>query len=223
MDQFAIRVMLADDHPAIVCGLLHTLKKHHTVKVVGRAAHSTELMAQLCAHRCDVLVCDYAMPGGDHGDGIPLFALLRRRYPETRIVVHTMHDNAGVIRALLKLGIACMLSKADATEHLLAAIHGAYANGRYFSPTIARVVRQFDLDLPGAGARELTQRESEVVRLFASGMTVDEIAAHLKRSKQTIRSQKINALRKLGLERHASRAGDSLWADAFASPDQSLR
>ncbi|SFW90602.1 MULTISPECIES: response regulator transcription factor [unclassified Burkholderia] len=221
MDDFTIQIVLADDHPAIISGLLHTLKKHRTVNVVGSAANSTELIAQLAAHRCDVLVSDYAMPGGDYGDGITLFSFLRRRYPETRIVVLTMIDNAGVIRALLKLGIECILSKADATDHLLAAVHGAYANGRYFSPTIAKVVWQIDIEQPATSARELTSREAEVVRLFVSGMSINEIAAHLKRSKQTISSQKNNAMRKLGIERDTDLIKYSIGA-SLAAPGTEL-
>ncbi|PXX21395.1 two-component system capsular synthesis response regulator RcsB [Burkholderia pyrrocinia] len=221
MDDFTIQIVLADDHPAIISGLLHTLKKHRTVNVVGSAANSTELIAQLAAHRCDVLVSDYAMPGGDYGDGITLFSFLRRRYPETRIVVLTMIDNAGVIRSLLKLGIECILSKADATDHLLAAVHGAYANGRYFSPTIAKVVWQIDIEQPATSARELTSREAEVVRLFVSGMSINEIAAHLKRSKQTISSQKNNAMRKLGIERDTDLIKYSIGA-SLAAPGTEL-
>lgn len=200
MDDFTIRVILADDHPAVVAGLLHTLKKHGTLDVVDTVGNSTELLAALGKHPCDVLVSDYAMPGGDYGDGITLFSFLRRRYPALRIVILTMVDNPGVIRSILKLGIQCILSKADKTDHLLAAIHGAYANGRYFSPTISKIVWQLDVESAGSSSRALTKRESEVIRLFVSGLSVNEIAAQLKRSKQTISAQKTSAMRKLGVE-----------------------
>ncbi|MCC8405634.1 response regulator transcription factor [Paraburkholderia sp. MMS20-SJTN17] len=200
MDDFTIRVILADDHPAVVAGLLHTLKKHRTLEVVDTVGNSTELLAALGKQPCDVLVSDYAMPGGDYGDGITLFSFLRRRYPALRIVILTMIDNPGVIRSILKLDIQCILSKADTTDHLLAAIHGAYANGRYFSPTISKIVWQLDVESMGSSSRALTKRESEVIRLFVSGLSVNEIAAQLKRSKQTISAQKTSAMRKLGVE-----------------------
>ena len=199
MDDFTIRVILADDHPAIVAGLLHSLKQHRTLDVVDTVSNSTELLAALGKQPCDVLVSDYAMPGGDYGDGITLFSFLRRRYPALRIVILTMIDNPGVIRSILKLDIQCILSKADTTDHLLAAIHGAYANGRYFSPTISKIVWQLDIESSSSSSRALTKRESEVIRLFVSGLSVNEIAAQLKRSKQTISAQKTNAMRKLGV------------------------
>jgi len=215
MEHFAIRVMLADDHPAVVAGLLHTLKEHRTMNIIDTASNSTELLAALSKQPCDVLVSDYAMPGGDYGDGIALFSFLQRRYPATRIAILSMIDNPGVIRALLRLGIQCILSKADANDHLIAAIHGAYAQGRYFSPTIARIVGQLDLEALGSNSRVLTARESEVVRLFVSGLSVNEIAAQLKRSKQTISSQKASAMRKLGVDSDTHLIKHSIGA-AFA-------
>lgn len=199
MDDFSIRVIVADDHPAIVDGLKASLGGHRTVNVTATAANSTELIAALNAGPCDVLISDYAMPGGDFGDGITLFSFLRRRYPNTRIVVLSMMDNPGVIRSLLKLGIQCILSKSDSTAHVLPAIHGAYADGRYFSPAIAKIVWQLDVEEPGTTKRELTTREAEVVRLFVAGQSINEIAATLRRSKQTISSQKSNAMKKLGI------------------------
>jgi two-component system, NarL family, captular synthesis response regulator RcsB len=200
MDRFAIRVMLADDHPTVVAGLLHTLKEHRSLNIIDTAANSDELLAALSKQPCDVLVSDYAMPGGNYGDGITLFSFLRRRYPAMRIVVLSMIDNPGVIRALLKLGIQCILSKADANDHLIVAIHSAYAQERYFSPTIAKIVERVDLETMDASHRALTAREFEVVRLFVSGLSVNQIAAHLKRSKQTVSSQKVSAMRKLGVD-----------------------
>ncbi|GAB7536823.1 response regulator [Burkholderia sp. 22PA0099] len=221
MDDFAIRVMLADDHPPIIVGLLHTLKKHRTIDVVATAGNSTELIDALGKQPCDVLVSDYAMPGSDYSDGITLFSFLKRRYPATRIVVLTMIDNPGVIRSLLKLGINCILSKSDATDHLLAAIHGAYADGRYFSPTIAKVVWQLEADSHGHSDRALTTRESDVIRLFVSGMTVNQIAAQLKRSKQTISAQKNSAMRKLGVETDTDLIKYSIGAALAARPADS--
>ncbi|KXU87775.1 LuxR family transcriptional regulator [Paraburkholderia monticola] len=223
MDDFTIRVILADDHPAVVAGLLHTLKKHRTLDVVDTVGNSTELVAALGKQPCDVLVSDYAMPGGDYGDGITLFSFLRRRYPALRIVILTMIDNPGVIRSILKLDIQCILSKADTTDHLLAAIHGAYANGRYFSPTISKIVWQLDVESSGSSSRALTKRESEVIRLFVSGLSVNEIAAQLSRSKQTISAQKTSAMRKLGVETDTELIKYSIGAALAEEPDDKDR
>jgi two-component system capsular synthesis response regulator RcsB len=223
MDDFTIRVILADDHPAVVAGLLHTLKKYPTLDVVDTVGNSTELLAALGKQPCDVLVSDYSMPGGDYGDGITLFSFLRRRYPALRIVILTMIDNPGVIRSILKLDIQCILSKADTTDHLLAAIHGAYANGRYFSPAISKIVWQLDIESSTSSSRALTKRESEVIRLFVSGLSVNEIAAQLKRSKQTISAQKSSAMRKLGVATDTELIKYSIGAALAEEPDSEDR
>jgi two-component system, NarL family, captular synthesis response regulator RcsB len=223
MDDLAIRVILADDHPAIVAGLLQLLNKDRTLKVVDTCANSTELIAALGTQPCDVLVSDYSMPGGDYSDGITLFSFLRRRYPDMRIVVLTMIDNAGLIRSLLKLGIQCLLSKTDAMSHLLAAIHGAYAHGRYFSPRISEIIWQLDVETTTSSSRALTPRESEVIRLFVSGRSVNEIAAQLKRSKQTVSSQKANAMRKLGVASDTELIKYSIGMALAAGPEDAPR
>ncbi|GCB04373.1 response regulator transcription factor [Ralstonia sp. SET104] len=217
MDQFSIQVIIADDHPTVINGIQAFLANHKSVKVVATALNSTKLIAALDEHPCDVLVSDYAMPGGEFGDGITLFSFLRRRYPDTRIVVLTMMDNPGVIRALLKLGIQCILSKSDSTDHVLTAIHGAYASGRYFSPSISEIAWQVHVESASTTSNALTTREEEVVRLFVSGLSVNEIAAQLRRSKQTISSQKSNAMKKLGIDNDTDLVKYSMGVSLAAS------
>jgi two-component system capsular synthesis response regulator RcsB len=107
--------------------------------------------------------------------------------------------------------------------HLVAAIHGAYARGRYFSPSISKIVWQIDVETPISNTRALTTRESEVIRLFVAGHSVNEIAAQLKRSKQTISSQKANAMRKLGVENDTELIKYSIGAALAAGPEDSAR
>ncbi|MGO4329777.1 response regulator [Cupriavidus sp. 2TAF22] len=200
MKEFSMRVIVADDHPAVALGITYELRKLDAAEIVATVGNSTELIAALDTHACDVLVSDYVMPGGQYGDGLTLVSFLQRRYPGLRLVILTMMDNPGVVRAIHQQGVNSILSKSDAMSHLLAAVHAAYANGKYFSPTIKRIL---DESKPAASIRPLTAREAEVVRLFGSGQTVNEIAAQLHRSKQTVSSQKASAMRKLGITRDA--------------------
>ncbi|KAG8150888.1 response regulator [Burkholderia catarinensis] len=196
---FPIHIVIADDHPAVVIGARYELSASNTVTVVASAHNSTELMEALANHPCDVLVSDYAMPGTEYGDGLALFTTILKRHPNLRIVVMTMMENAIAIRALIDLGIACIVSKSDMTNHLTMAIHAAYTNGRYLSPSMDRLLRS----VGSVGGRPLapSARELEVIRLFASGLTVNEIAEKLSRSKKTISTQKGSAMQKLGIER----------------------
>ncbi|MCF1369923.1 response regulator transcription factor [Burkholderia cenocepacia] len=195
---FPIRIVIADDHPAVVIGARYELSATNTVAVVATAHNSTELMDALSNHPCDVLVSDYAMPGTEYGDGLAMFTTLLKRFPGLKIVVMTMMENAVALRALIDIGIACIVSKSDMPNHLTMAIHAAYTNGRYLSPSMDRILR----NTGSVGkAPALSVREVEVIRLFASGLSVNEIAEKLNRSKKTISTQKSSAMQKLGIER----------------------
>jgi two-component system capsular synthesis response regulator RcsB len=201
MTPLSIRVVVADDHPAIIKGIQQELAEAKTVDLVGAAGNSTELINLLDKHPCDVLVTDYAMPGGEYGDGLALFKFIQRRYPNINIIVMTMLDNPAVLRTLIASKIHCVLSKSDDSSYLLPAIHIAHSGGEYFSPTM-RVIMQ-TVTRGNKSAIDLTKRELEVVRLLVSGLTVNEVAEQLHRSKQTVSAQKINAMKKLGIERDA--------------------
>ncbi|MBR8062414.1 response regulator transcription factor [Burkholderia ambifaria] len=200
MDEFFVRVMVADDHPASALGMSQALQGNSTIKLVGTVSNSTDLVAALDAQQSDVLVLDYVMPGGKYGDGLVLLSFLQRRYPALHIVTITMIDNPSVLRAIHKQGVSCILSKSDAISHLIGAVHAAYVGANYMSPFIKQTLQDVESE---PATRALTTREIEVVRLFGAGYTVGEIAAQLHRSKQTISSQKSSAMKKLGIVRDA--------------------
>lgn len=200
-----VRVVIADDHPLLLAGLVHELQGQADVHIVGTASNSTVLVDLLEKHPVDVVISDYAMPGGSHGDGITLFGLLRQRFPAVHVIALTMMSNADVIRGLLTQGIHCILSKADPLEYLTTALYAALAGKRYLSPSIEIVVQRHGIQGGSSSSRtrHLSTRELEVVRLYVSGLTISEIARRLDRSKQTVSTQKMSAMRKLGISRDA--------------------
>ncbi|CAJ0809782.1 response regulator transcription factor [Ralstonia flaminis] len=197
-----VRLLLADDHPAIIAGVKFAVGNAEGIEIIGTSPSSTEMVAFLDRNPCDVLVTDYAMPGGNYGDGIPLLSFILRRYPGVRVLVLTMMDNPAVLSAIAATGVQGVLSKSDDLTHIVPAVHAAMLGQSYFSPT-ARTILDTSKETQGPGTQTLTRRESEVVRLFVSGLSVGEIAERLHRSKQTVSTQKNSAMRKLGLEREA--------------------
>lgn len=204
MDSSLIRVVIADDHPAVLKGITQELAAIDTIALNGVARNSTELIELLDNVACDVLITDYAMPGGEYGDGLALFEFIQRRYTNINLVVITMIDNPAVLQMLINSGMNRLVSKSDDSAYLIPAVHIAYTGGEYFSPSMDAIVQALRLEqnsrrVPG----QLTKREVEVVRLFVSGLTVNQVAEHLHRSKQTVSSQKASAMKKLGIERDA--------------------
>ncbi|WP_043366050.1 MULTISPECIES: LuxR C-terminal-related transcriptional regulator [Cupriavidus] len=197
MNKFSIRVVIADSHPAVLIGLQQVLESAGHIELVGTCLNTTELVELLQHVACDVVICDYTMSDGEYGDGMALLGYLQRNFPNIGLVVLTTIRNPAVIRTLAAHSGLSFISMADSTGHIITAVHASFAGGTYTSPTIraiATTLNKGSADL----ATELSPREAEVVRLFASGNTVTDIAEHLKRSKQTISSQKRSAMRKVG-------------------------
>ncbi|QAU22710.1 response regulator transcription factor [Dyella sp. M7H15-1] len=194
-----IRVALADDHPVIRLGIEATLDDIPMVKRIGAAVDSTQLVALLDSQACDILITDYAMPGGQYGDGLELIGFLRERYPDLGIVIITSMDKAVLIRSLLVCGVDGILSKGDDMSHLRSAVQAVHSKRKYYSPRITKMIKA----LPSTNSSRLSPRELEVIKLYVSGTTINDIAEKLERSKQTISTQKVSAMRKLGIETDA--------------------
>jgi two-component system, NarL family, captular synthesis response regulator RcsB len=202
MSEFSIGVVVADDHPGMIAGVSHELSSLSTIVLKGTAANSTDLVDVLESTSCDVLVSDYVMPGGKYGDGVALFGFINRRFPDVKLVVLTMLDNPAILGSLDDCGVRAIVSKSDAVSHLVPAIHAAYTGGKYHSPAVDAVLRDRTAQRAHPHTlAALSPREVEVVRMYVSGMKVDEIAAQLNRSKKTISTQKARAMGKLGLTR----------------------
>lgn len=208
-----IRVVLADRHPIVISGLIHFLGDVRTIEVAGTAETSTEAVELLKQTDCDVLVTDFYLSGGKCGDGLALISDFLIKFPELKIVVFTMMSNPALINQLAKLGVRSVISKGEKLDYLVAAIHAVYAGAVFFSTTRGGNSKAVGgMTNPAKGQPELSRREIEVVRLFASGMSVNEIAHRMHRAKQTVSTQKNNAMRKLGLSREAD-----LYQYAFES------
>lgn len=201
-----LRIVLADDHPIFLIGLRVVLEQDDAATVVAQASNPDELLGALGSHECDVLVTDFMMPAQQQSDGLRLLQRIQRDYPKLPVIVVTTLSNAGLFRAMLDLNVKGLLSKASVAGELPAAIE-SIRRGRVF---IADSVNRVLLDAQDHGPdnlvapQRLSPRELEVVRLLAAGHTVGEIATRLNRSKQTVSSQKVNAMRKLGLNNEAA-------------------
>lgn len=196
-----IRVVVADDHPVLLAGLEQLLQVAPDIEVVGLVRDSSGLVELLGRRGVDVVVTDYSMPHGEFGDGSALLRFLRRRFPQINLIVLTGMESPLVLTGIFATGVESVVSKADPGQHLVPAIHASMAGRRYLSPEIERLLAQ--APEPRVEGSSLSKRESEVLRMFAEGLSVIEIAERIKRSRKTVSTQKIAAMRKLGLESDA--------------------
>lgn len=194
-----IGILLADDHPIVSDAVRQLLERESDLRVVGIARSARELLDLAAQMSCDIVVTDFSMPGTDSVDGIPLIAMLRRRWPHIGIIVLTMISNPGVLQSIIDVGADGLINKSDAMSELALAVRVVTRNQRYISQATRDLLAKAVAG-PATQTVSLSPREAEVIRLFASGKTVTDIAKHFNRSVKTISTQKLEAMAKLGLK-----------------------
>ncbi len=192
-------VIIAGDHPVVVAGV-ETILKAHRYDVVARAHDTDALFDALADHPCDVVITDYSMPEGDQPDGMPMIRRIRAVRPDIGIVVLTMLSNPAILRGLLDMGVAAIFDKRTNLRDIPVAVHAADVGRSYLSPGIRRLFQEVDCATgPEELATRLSPREIEVLRAYAKGHSLSDIAALMGRSFKTISRQKRSAMAKLGL------------------------
>jgi DNA-binding NarL/FixJ family response regulator len=185
------RVVIADDHRIFREGLAELLAGAPGIVVAGTAGDGETALAVTRAERPDVLILDVTMPGLD---GYAVAAALRDEGLPVRVLMLSMHKDAGHVRRALELGVAGYVLKDDAFEQLAEAVSQVAAGGRYVSAT-ARVALAAT---EASGDEPLTAREREVVAHIAAGRTTREIAATLGISVKTVETHRQRIMDKLG-------------------------
>lgn len=190
-DSKAIKVLIVDDHPVVRLGLRTMLESEVNISVTGMAASAKEALEEVGKLQPDVVLMDLRMPEMEGSEAI---AALRRIYPNIRILVLTNYEEDEYILRALQAGAMGYLLKSTPQEEIVRAVEMVHANQRCVPPNIAK--RLMDT----IARQELTQRELEVLKLVASGLTNKEIATRLFISAKTARNHVANCLAKLGVD-----------------------
>ncbi len=196
-----IRVAFVDDHSIVRRSLSAYLAAQPGIVVVGEASSGEQALAEAASWNADVIVMDVLMPGGI--DGIETTRRLKRALPQVQVIVLSGYaDDARVIGAL-RAGAITYVEKDSEPEQLLEAVRGAAQGRSVLDPKLmqrvaqAQTMRHSDV---------LTEREGDVLKLLAEGLTNAEIAARLVVSEETVKTHVANILRKLGLSHRTQAA-----------------
>jgi len=203
-----IRLLIADDHTIVRKGLKVLLATEPDMQVVGEADNGVEAVEKASALKPDVILMDLVMP---KMDGIEATRTITASLPGARVLVLTSFAADDKVFPAVKAGALGYLLKDSSPEELLEAIRKVHRGEPSLEPSIARKVLQ-ELSNPGQGkptTDPLTEREMEVLRLIAQGMSNKEIAAAIFVAEWTVRSHVSNILAKLQL---ASRTQAALYA-----------
>ena len=196
-----IKVLIADDHPVVRRGLRQILEEAPDIVVGAEVGTAHEVLSAVREQSWTVVVLDISLPGGN---GIDLIKDIRRERPDGRVLILTAHSEEQYAVRALKAGAAGFLNKESAPAKLTEAVHRVASGGRYVSPALAETLASIlSGDARGMPHECLSDREFEILKLLASGMTVTDVAESLGSSVKTISTHRARILKKMNLRTNA--------------------
>ena len=202
-----IKILLAEDHKIVREGTRQLLEQSPSLEIVGEAADGLEVIRMAGELSPDVIVMDVRMP---EMSGIEATRVIKTRQPGVRILILSAYDDDRYIFPLLAAGASGYLLKTSSGAELAEAIHTVHNGGTALSPRIAGKVVERLTNHQSNGDRDhleiLTEREMEVLRAVAWGMTNKNIAASLSISTQTVQVHLRNIFNKLGVSNRSEAA-----------------
>ncbi len=199
-------VLIADDHKLMRAGLRSLLSTEAGIEVVGEADNGKDAISMATSLKPNVVLMDLNMPGSH---GLDAITEIKRRAPEVRILVITMHKADEYIQAALRNGASGYILKESSHDELLTAIRTVLSGKIYLSPDVSeRVVSGFlsagAQSTPVATVRDtLTVRERQILKLVAEGHGNKKIADYLNISVKTVEKHRSTLMHKLGLRNSA--------------------
>ena len=193
-----LRLMVVDDHPMWRDAVTRDLGEAG-FEIVATAATGTEAVARFPAARPDVVVLDLQIP---EPDGVAVTAAVLAKLPDTRVLILSASGEQEDVLEAVKAGATGYLVKSASRAELIDAVRRVAAGDTVFTPGLAGLVlgeyrRLSDAPAADDGAPQLTERETEVLRMVAKGLSYKEIAERLVLSHRTVQNHVQNTLRKL--------------------------
>ena len=201
-----IKVVICEDQPQVLKTQLKSLQESPEIEVTGTALSGEAVLELLEKAQPDVLLQDLGLP---RMSGIEVTRRVKKRWPAVEVLIFTIFDEEEKVLDAVKAGASGYLLKGSSSERIIEAIREVKAGGSMIQPNLARrLLRHFrvpetDAKPPAAGYREepptkpLTEREVEILRLIAKGLSNNEAAGVLDLSRATIRTHLEHIYQKL--------------------------
>jgi DNA-binding NarL/FixJ family response regulator len=186
----AVTCIVADDHPAVLEAVAEFLT-HGEIRVLGRAGDGEEALRLIAERRPDVALVDVRMPGLG---GIEVARRARRVAPATGVVLYTGYGDRALLTEALDAGVLGFVLKEAPLDDVLRALRSVAAGTIYVDPVLAGTLAAVSV---GSALPPLTQRERDVLRLLADGLSNEEIGKRLFISAETVRTHVRKAMAKL--------------------------
>lgn len=196
MSQQKYRLVILDDHPVVLEGLVNVLSKRNVFEIAGAFTNAHDFLQFFSAGKADVVLLDIILPDGN---GMDLCRQIKKTAPETIVLALSNHDQRSAVMKMLENGASGYLLKNASIEELVNGILDSLNGQIVFSDAIKEIIAR-----PGqAGAMEapvLTAREQEILKLIAAGITTRRIAEMLFLSKFTVENHRKNLLQKFQIK-----------------------
>ena len=189
-------ICIIDDHEIIRAGIKKLVNKTEIFEVIYEFSSNTELLNQPLKHKVDLIIQDLDL---ENGCDLSQLELLKHKFPETPVLVYTMHQESMYGLACLKYNISGYLTKDKPASELIKAIKLICTGKRYFTEELTTLLSQQYLNQEKAITSKLSQREYEVFQLIGEGNTLVEIAKKLFINTKTVSTYRRRILTKLEL------------------------
>ena len=194
-----MRILIADDHGIVREGLISLIKSQVDMDVIGQAQDGADVVQLAKELQPDVIIMDITMPGMN---GIEATGLILAESPDTKIIALSMYSNKHFVTEMLKAGALGYVLKSHLFDELTKALHAVASGQHYLSPRITDVlIEDYVGHAPGhlTGPCQLTDRECEIIRLVAEGLSTKQVAKRLYVSPKTVDYSRRNIMDKLSL------------------------
>lgn len=186
-----IKILLADDHAIVMEGLTEVLSADEEISVVGTVKNGEEAIRFVKQHEVDIVVLDINMPVMD---GISCARILKKDFPKVKIIILTMYAQRSFVEEIVKIGIDGCLLKNNTGKELIDAVLRVMGGKQYYDR-----LGTFNSDQEEVTQYKLSEREIDVIRQMAQGLTSSEIADKLFISDHTVKTHRKNILKKLNV------------------------
>jgi len=189
-------LIIADDHPMMIDGLIKVLDELPDIKVSGISGNGKELLSLIRRVPVDIILLDLQMP---EMDGIEALKIIRKDFPRIKIIVFTNYDQPKLIRDIRAHGANGYLLKNSSSFVLKEAIRAVASGESWFKEIIPEKKEDDQFVSDFSKKYQLTERETEIIIHVTSGLTTKEIASLLFLSEFTINTHRRNICRKLNV------------------------
>ncbi len=196
------RVLIADDHPIVRSGLKTELSRHADFEITGEAINGDEVITKVNEGPVDVVILDISMPGIKAVDVIKRLA---KSHPTVKVLVLTAHGDKGTIMSMLKAGAHGYILKDEDPYVVPDAIRSVMKGKNWVSPSVATLMMgKIRENKAETSSGVLSERECEVIRLIADGLTTKDIASRINMAERTVEFHISNIYDKLGVNTRPS-------------------